>query len=142
MSNFRLIYSRPDGGVSVVVPAPGASVEDCIKAVPPGVPHNVVDVSALPADRLFRDAWVADAVNGAKVDLPRARGICHDKRRAKRAAEFAPHDEIIAKQIPGADAVAAEAARAAIRDKYAVIQIEIDAATTAGELNSIVQSLS
>ena len=51
------------------------------------------------------------------INLGKAKQIGHDKRRAARAEEFKPHDEVIMKQIPGADAVAAEAARAAIRTK-------------------------
>jgi hypothetical protein len=40
------------------------------------------------------------------------------------------------KQIPGVDAQAAEAARQAIRDKYAAIQADIDAATTPEEIKA------
>ena len=64
------------------------------------------------------------------INLPKAKGIAHDMRRANRAAEFAPYDDIIAKQIPGMDATAAEAARQVIRDKYAAMQDSIDAATS------------
>jgi hypothetical protein len=87
-----------------------------------------VEDGAIPSDRTFRNAWVA---NGAAVDvdLDQAKSIGHDKRRAARAEEFKPHDEVIMKQIPGADAVAAEAARAAIRTKYEQVQTAIDAAT-------------
>jgi hypothetical protein len=58
-------------------------------------------------------------------------------RRAARAEEFKPFDEAIAKQIPGVDAQAAEAARQAIRDKYAALQAQMDAATTADELKNL-----
>lgn len=68
------------------------------------------------------------------INLTKAKAIGHDIRRAKRAEEFAPHDDIIAKQIPGADAAEAEAARAEIRDRYAVMQIDIDAAATPAEI--------
>lgn len=68
------------------------------------------------------------------INMPKAKLIAHDKRRAMRAEEFAPLDEIIAKQIPGKDAAAAEAERQAIRDKYATIQADIDAAATPDEL--------
>jgi hypothetical protein len=71
-----------------------------------------------------------------KVDLVKFRAIAHDKRRAARAAEFAPYDEIIAKQIPGQDAQSAESERQRIRDKYSAIRSEIDSATTAEEINS------
>ena len=65
-----------------------------------------------------------------KVSLDKARLIAHDRRRAARAKEFAPFDDIIAKQIPGASAQAAEAERQKIRDKYALMQTAIDAAAT------------
>lgn len=70
------------------------------------------------------------------INLDKAKAIGHDIRRAKRAEEFAPHDDIIAKQIPGADAAEAEVARQAIRDKYAVVQDEIDAATASEEIKT------
>lgn len=75
------------------------------------------------------------------INLNKARDITHGIRRDARAEEFKPHDEIIAKQIPGADAVAAEAARQAIRDKYAAIQQDIDSAPGVNELKLIVDSM-
>lgn len=68
------------------------------------------------------------------VNIDKAKGIGHDMRRAARAEEFKPHDEVIMKQIPGVDAQQAEAARQTIRDKYAAIQEQIDAATTPEEI--------
>jgi hypothetical protein len=61
-------------------------------------------------------------------DLDKCKAIGHDRRRAARAEEFKPYDEIIAKQIPGVTAVEAEEARQAIRDKYATIQDAIESA--------------
>ena len=71
------------------------------------------------------------------INIDKAKAIAHDARRAARATEFAPHDEVIMKQIPGVDAQAAEAARQAIRDKYAALQAQMDAATTADELKNL-----
>ena len=70
------------------------------------------------------------------INLDKAKLIAHDKRRQKRAEEFAPYDEVIMKQIPGFDAVEAEAARQAIRDKYAEVQDAIDAAESPNEIKS------
>lgn len=56
-----------------------------------------------------------------KINIDKAKAIAHEKRREARAAEFAPHDEVIAKRIPGVAEADAEAARQAIREKYAVI---------------------
>lgn len=74
------------------------------------------------------------------VNLDKARAISHGKRRAARLAELAPYDDIIAKQIPGNDLAGTEAKRQAIREKYAVIQQEIDAASTPDELKSIIEN--
>ena len=71
------------------------------------------------------------------IDMTKAKEIAHEKRRAARSAEFAPHDEVIMKQIPGVDAQAAEAARQAIRDKYATLQTQMDAAQSADELKAL-----
>jgi hypothetical protein len=72
------------------------------------------------------------------INLDKAKAIAHNKRRAARAAEFAPLD--IKATIPS-EAVAAETARQAIRDKYAVIQTDIDTAPGVPELTLVVQSL-
>jgi hypothetical protein len=65
-----------------------------------------------------------------KVNLDKARLIAHDRRRAAREQDFAPFDNVIAKQIPGKSAQEAEAERQKIRDKYAAVQTAIDEAET------------
>jgi hypothetical protein len=70
------------------------------------------------------------------INLDKAKAIGHDKRRSMRAEEFKPYDEVIMKQIPGADHTAAEAARQAIRDKYALIQDVIEGASSPEEIKS------
>ena len=75
------------------------------------------------------------------INIDKAKAITHDARRAARAAEFAPLDEIIMKQIPGNDAAAAEEARAAIRTKYADIQTAVDAAADVAALKTIITLL-
>jgi hypothetical protein len=71
------------------------------------------------------------------IDMTKAKDIAHEKRRAARAEEFKPYDEVIMKQIPGADAQQAEAARQAIREKYATLQAQMDAAQTPEELKAL-----
>lgn len=68
------------------------------------------------------------------INIDKAKNIAHDLRRIKREEEFAPYDAVIMKQIPGNNAAEAEAARQAIRDKYAAMQTEIDAASTPEEI--------
>lgn len=72
-----------------------------------------------------------------RINITKAKAIAHEKRRAARGKEFAPLDEVISKQIPGKSAAEAEGARQAVRDKYAVMQTAMDAATTVEELKSL-----
>ncbi len=74
------------------------------------------------------------------INIDKAKTVAHDKRRAVRAEEFKPDDDAIAKQIPG-QTEGAEAARQAIREKYAAIQADIDSAPGVPELKLIVDSL-
>jgi len=69
-----------------------------------------------------------------KINIDKAKSIAHEMRRAKREEEFVPLDAIIMKQIPGNSAEEAEAARQAVRDKYAAIQAAIDAANEPDEI--------
>jgi hypothetical protein len=121
----RIIYQSESGGVAVVVPT--ESVELALKDVPEGVAYEIVDVADIPSDRTWRGAWVMGDCC-IEHDLDKCKALGHDLRRIQRNAEFAPFDEIIAKQIPGVSAAEAEAARQAIRDKYALIQDAIDIA--------------
>jgi hypothetical protein len=58
--NSRIIFPNDDGGVSIVIPAPecGLTIEEiAARAVPEGKPYKIVDVSDIPTDRTFRNAW-------------------------------------------------------------------------------------
>lgn len=68
------------------------------------------------------------------ININKAKNIGHDIRRKKREEEFAPYDKVIAAQIPGNSPVEAEAARQQIREKYSIIQTEIDSSTTPEEI--------
>jgi len=137
---MKIIYQNQSGGVSVIHPTGELPIEEvAAKDVPEGVTYEIVEDDAVPADRYFRNAWVA---NGAAVDvdLDKAKEIGHQHRRQQRAEEFAPYDEVIAKQIPGVDAAAAEKARQQIRDKYALIQDVIEGASTPDEIKTALEA--
>jgi hypothetical protein len=136
----RIIYQSESGGVSVIIPTGELPIEKvAAKDVPKGVAYEIVEDDAIPSDRFFRNAWVA---NGAAVDvdLDKAKDIGHDIRRTQREAEFAPFDAIIMKQIPGNSATEAEAARQEIRFKYALIQDAINVAETTDEIKSALEA--
>jgi hypothetical protein len=67
------------------------------------------------------------------INITKAKTIAHDIRRQKREAEFKPLD--IKATIPS-EAIAAEAARQVVRDKYATMQTAIDSATTTDQLKA------
>ena len=59
-SDYRFIYTRDDGGVTIVCPADNCELTlDQIKAkdCPSGKTVYTVNKSAIPTDRSFRNAW-------------------------------------------------------------------------------------
>lgn len=138
--DHRIVYANETGGVTVLIPAlaSGMSLEQiAAKDVPSGRPHRIVHVNDIPSDRTFRNAWVLRN-NRIEHDMDKAKAIAHDKRRAARAAEFAPLD--IEATIP-AKAAAAEAKRQIIRDKYDRVQTQIDACATLEDLKRIMDEM-
>lgn len=58
--NKRIIYPNDAGGVSIIVPAAecGLTIEQiAAKDVPTGKPYKIVNLSEIPSDRTFRNAW-------------------------------------------------------------------------------------
>jgi uncharacterized membrane protein len=58
----RIIYKTIDGGVAILVPSAEYlethTIEELvIKNVPANTPYKIVDVSEIPTDRTFRNAW-------------------------------------------------------------------------------------
>lgn len=61
----RIIYQTDEGGVAVIVPTLECLQEHTIeeiaaKDVPAGKPYKIVDVTDVPSDRTFRNAWEVD----------------------------------------------------------------------------------
>jgi len=55
----RIVYQNDEGGISIIVPADcGLTIEEIAdKDVPQGKEYYIVDVSDIPTDRTFRNAW-------------------------------------------------------------------------------------
>jgi hypothetical protein len=58
----RIIYPTDEGGVAIIIPTPEYLAEHTIeelatKDVPQGKEYHIVDVSEIPTDRTFRNAW-------------------------------------------------------------------------------------
>jgi hypothetical protein len=75
------------------------------------------------------------------INLDKAKSIAHSIRRQRRAVEFAPLDQVIAARIPGTDTEVIEEMRQAIREKYADIQIAINAAETPDEIKAAIEEV-
>ena len=60
--NKRIIYKNTDGTIGIIIPADcGLTVEQIAqKDVPTGLKYKIVDVSEVPSDREFRNAWTID----------------------------------------------------------------------------------
>ena len=59
-SDKRFVYTRDDGGISIVIPADNTDLtldEIKDKTCPSGKTVYTVDKSAIPTDRSFRNAW-------------------------------------------------------------------------------------
>jgi len=57
--NKRIVYQSDEGGISIIIPADcGLTIEEiAAKDVPQGKAYHIVDVSDIPTDRTFRNAW-------------------------------------------------------------------------------------
>ena len=60
--NKRIIYKNADGTIGIIIPANcDLTVEEIArKDVPTGLSYKIVDVSEVPSDREFRNAWTVD----------------------------------------------------------------------------------
>lgn len=138
MSEKRVVWTNPDGSVSVLIPAPGVDEAVWRKDIPEGVAPIITTADKLPPDRMFRKAW--QAADDGCVECPsKAKALAHEIRRAKRAEEFAPHDDVVAKRLPGEQD--AEVQRQLIRQKYAVVQTQIDACQSTAELRNVLSAV-
>ena len=72
------------------------------------------------------------------INIDKAKAIAHNARREARTAEFSPLD--IKATIPS-EAVAAELARSAIRERYSALQEEIDSSSSVEQLKTIIEGL-
>lgn len=138
-SNERLVFTQANGVAAVVIPADmDLTWEEIAEtAVPDGVTYDIVDVSEIPADRMFRGAWEVSAGKLA-VSLARAKEVSHSYRRRARDIEMAPLDDIVAKNVPGSNPQQAENARVALRGKYEALQAQIDAASDVDALKALI----
>jgi len=85
----KIIYTNSDGTVSIITPA--GDVNNAIKDVPSGLSYEIVEDSAIPTDRSFRNAWKQNSKT-IETDMAKAREIHKTNIREARVAKFAELD--------------------------------------------------
>jgi hypothetical protein len=88
---MKLRIDRADGGMSIATLMNGSEAEAvfdkweaCADTEWLPATWSMVDDSAVPADRTFRDAWTAAGGDGINVDMPKARDLHKRRIRAAR----------------------------------------------------------
>ena len=85
----KIIYTNSDGTVSIINPT--GDVNDAIKDVPSGLSYEIVEDSAIPTDRSFRNAWKQNSKT-IETDMTKAKEIHKDKIRIARTPKLAELD--------------------------------------------------
>ena len=85
----KIIYTNSDGTVSIINPT--GDVNNAIKDVPSGLSYEIVEDSAIPTDRSFRNAWKQNSKT-IETDMTKAKEIHKDKIRIARTPKLAELD--------------------------------------------------
>ena len=148
----KIIYTRPDGGLSVVTPARNTLGETLTTdeeieqrawdALPAdAINPQFVDPAVIPTDRTYRDAWRHDAGNTVTHDMAKCRAIHRENLRLLRKPKFEKLDAEFMKALEINDTASMaviSAKRQALRD--APQYQGIDVAQTPDDLKAMIPS--
>lgn len=93
----RIVFKRPDGGLSIIVPAINTypsreklTEDEALERAKKDIPSDasdiiIVDESEIPQDRSYRNAWTHDG-RSVVHDMPKARELHREKMRTARKA--------------------------------------------------------
>lgn len=130
---MKILLKNPDGSVGILHPILdcGLTLDEIIaKDVPKGVAYEIVEDSAIPADRTFRNAWKHDL----KVDIAKAQEITKNRLRMERAPLLEKLDVEVMKNIADPVKLAEiEVQKHVLRDITKVV----DTLTTVDELKAV-----
>jgi len=116
-----IIYPKDDGGVEIVIPAPkwlkdGGTMEKlAAKVVPEGKKYKIVEESAVPSDRTFRDAW--ENYESVTTNVTKAKEITKTRLRVEREPKLLEQDTLFMKALEaGSDTTAIVKEKNRLRD--------------------------
>ena len=136
----KIIYTNSDGTVSIVQPVlteinpntgkPFTIEEIAEKDIEKGISYEIVDDSAIPTDRSFRDAWKQNDKT-IETDIDKAREIHKTNIREVRTSKLQELDiEFQKAQETSADTSDIVAKKQALRDAPAAAGISTAATET------------
>ena len=85
----KIIYTNSDGTVAIIHPI--GDMNDAIKAVPSGLSYEIVEDSAIPSDRSFRNAWKQNSKT-IETDMTKAKEIHKTNIRNARTPKLVELD--------------------------------------------------
>jgi hypothetical protein len=129
-----IIFVNDNGGVSTCIPTGEISIDAVMtKDVPAGRGARIVNLTDLPRDNDFYDAWEMDATS-VTVNLDKAKEITKKRLRAERAPLLEAQDVLFQRALEsGADTTAIVAEKNRLRDITGLV----DAVTTLEGLRAI-----
>jgi hypothetical protein len=112
-----IIFTNDNGGVATCIPTGEISIEAVLaKDVPEGRGARIVNVSDLPRDNDFYDAWEMDATS-VTVNKAKAVELTKQRLRAERTSLLAAQDVAFQRALEsGADTAAIVAEKQRLRD--------------------------
>jgi len=129
-----IIFTNDNGGVSTCIPTGEISIDAVLtKDVPAGRGARIVNLTDLPRDNDFYDAWEMDA-SSVTVNFAKAVEITKKRLRAERTPLLAAQDVLFQRALESnADTTAIVAEKQRLRD----ITNLADSATTLDELRAL-----
>jgi hypothetical protein len=129
-----IIFTNDNGGVSTCIPTGEISIEAVLaKDVPEGKGARIVNISDLPRDDDFYNAWEMDSTS-VTVNLDKAKELTKKRLRAEREPLLAAQDVAFQRALEsGVNTTAIVAEKQRLRDITGLV----DAVTTLEGLRAI-----
>jgi hypothetical protein len=120
-----IIFTNDNGGVSTCIPTGEISIDAVLtKDVPAGRGARIVNLTDLPRDNDFYDAWEMDATS-VTVNFTKAVELTKKRLRAERASLLAAQDVAFQRALEsGADTTAIVAEKQRLRDITSLVNSE------------------